>query len=161
MNLQYFVVDAQQQLWKTPASMVEGFWCGSRTARDFKYPLASELRVVTALCDRTLEPRILFFLRLELTDGVIAAHSRQLAYQSVRTPNQDSERILRNYALAYQANGWPQNWPHQLAVALDTPVRNLRRVAIGGPLPVADLLGVSVVESIAVFAGAIDRKREA
>lgn len=53
--------------------------------------------------------------------------------------------------IEYHASGWPRDWQVQLAVALDCPVKKLDKFALGGPLPVSDLMGVSVPQSLRFF----------
>ncbi len=51
----------------------------------------------------------------------------------------------------HQLYGWPDDWYQQLAVALDVPVVELRKVGIGGPLLMADLWGFSIERILQYF----------
>lgn len=151
MRLRYFVIDAQSQIRQVPQSTIEGIWRGAKTLADLNLEIGAELRVITALCDSSLNPRVVFFLRLALDNGAITPQSRQLAYQTVASVISSEGEGNNRSAFAYQIDGWPCDWQRQLAIALDTPAKSLTKIAIGGPLPVSDLMGVSVRESLRYF----------
>lgn len=148
MRLRFFVIDQHDRLHKAFRTAVEGMWTGQRSSSQWRFPLHHDLRIVTVVCDNDLTPQTVCFLRLGITEGQVTEAARQLAYQSIAS---NCKKEYDCPSLSYQLAGWPKDWKTQLAVAMDVPVQHLQRVAIGGPLPVSDLLGVSVNESLRYF----------
>ena len=89
--------------------------------------------------------------RLATANGVVTEAARHLAYQAVTSIIGSNGQDIDRAAFEYQVAGWPADWQTQLAVALDVPCGDLDRVAVGGPLPISDLIGVSVKESLRYF----------
>lgn len=151
MQLRYFVIDKDGRLHKAYRATIERIWSGHRPANRLRCPLGDNLRIVTALCDENLIPQVIFLLRLGLSDGRVTDAARQLAYMTVTSVMAKNGEDSEKSAFEYQVAGWPEDWQSQLAIALDTPVSALDRIAIGGPLPVSDLMGVSVKDSLQFF----------
>ncbi|MBP89080.1 MAG: hypothetical protein CMJ64_20585 [Planctomycetaceae bacterium] len=142
MLLRFFLVDADEQFRLVPRGPVEDVWAGRRTTRIFDWPTDDEFRVVSVLCDEeTLAPKMCFFLRTELKDNEITDESRFQAYEAMTRHNQ---RRYDTEAANFQLSEWPRDWQSQLAVALDVPVMELKRIGVGGPLLMADLWGFSI-----------------
>lgn len=142
MLLRYFLVDTDDQFRIVPREAVEDVWAGRRTIRVFDWPVGDELKIVSVLCDEdTLDPKMCFFLRTELKNHEITDESRFQAYEAMTRHNQ---RRYDTEAANFQLAEWPRNWQSQLAVALDVPVVNLKRIGVGGPLLMADLWGFSI-----------------
>lgn len=153
MEVRYFVVDTDQQLRPVEASAVEGLWIGTMTASDFPVRLGDELRLVTAVCDADLIPRICYFLRADVNGGSITERSRRDVYEAMSVR---SQRRYDHPAAQRQFVGWPCDWTTQLAVVLDVPVSQLQKIGIGGPLVMSDLWGISVAKVLSYFESAID-----
>ena len=142
MFLRYLVVDSMEQFRLVDSCAVEDVWNGRRDVEVLGHPIGNELRLVTVVCnDEDLVPRKCFFLRAKLEGGRITNASRFDAYDSMTEHSRGTYDIL---AEDHQLDGWPDDWYQQLAVALDVPVGELRRVGIGGPLLMADLSGFSI-----------------
>lgn len=154
MQLHYFIVDQREQLHKVPRDDVERLWRNEISAERLTIRLGDELRLVSVLCDEDLLPKISFFSRLRLRRGKITDESRIEAYEAMSTA--DRRRYDRPSAQR-QFAGWPSDWQTQLAVALDVPVQQLRRIGLGGPLLMSDLWGISV-EQILEYFEAADRE---
>ena len=149
MFLRYLLVDATAQFRLVEASAVEDVWSGRRDADVLGHPLDGELRLVSVLCnDQDLAPRKCYFLRAKLRDGRITDESRFDAYDAMTEHSRGTYDLLAN---DHQLEGWPDNWHQQLAVALDVPVFELRRIGIGGPLLMADLWGFSIDRILQYF----------
>ncbi len=149
MFLRYLLVDSLGQFRLVDSSPVEDVWAGRRTADALGYPIGNELRLVTVVCnDEDLQPRKCFFLRAKLEDGQITDESRFDAYDSMTEHARGTYDILAD---DHQLDGWPEDWHRQLAVALDVPVAELRRIGIGGPLLMADLWGFSIDRILQYF----------
>ena len=88
-------------------------------------------------------------VKARLDRGEITPESRLEAYEAVtaRGPKFSSPAAQKQFV------GWPADWPRQLAVALDTPVAALNRIALGGPLLMSDLWGVTVEKVVEYFEG--------
>lgn len=148
MRIRYFVVDTKHQLRRVSQALVEGAWAGRRDTRELAQLTGDDVRLITALCDEQLNPRIVFFMRMTLENGQITQASRELAYQTVTNLATLHEHTS---TCEYHTTGWPEDWQQQLAVALDTPAQAFDRFAIGGPLPVSDLMGISIREVLRYF----------
>ncbi len=148
MQLVYFVVDREQQLRPVPRAIMEGLWKGRRTATDLGCDIGEELRLISVVRDETFEPKMCFFVRLELENGLVRRESRLEAYEAMSKP---SRRRYDSPAARRQFRGWPDDWQTQLAVALDVPARELRRVGLGGPLLMADLWGIPIEKVLEYF----------
>ncbi|MFO0948789.1 MAG: hypothetical protein U1D30_23175 [Planctomycetota bacterium] len=151
MQLRYFVIDKDGRLHKAYRATIERIWSGHRPASHLRCQLSDTLRIVTTLCDDNLVPQVVFLLRLALSEGRVTDAARQMAYMTVTSVMAKNGEDSEKSAFEYQVAGWPRDWQSQLAVALDTPVDALDRIAIGGPLPVSDLMGVSVKDSLQFF----------
>lgn len=149
MFLRYLIVDSIGQFRLVDSSPVEDVWTGRRHADVLGHAIGDELRLVTVICtDEDLAPRKCFFLRAKLKDGRITDESRYDAYDSMTEHSRGTYDIL---AKDHQLDGWPDDWHQQLAVALDVPVVELRRIGIGGPLLMADLWGFSIERILQYF----------
>ena len=145
----YFVADRDEQLCRVPTEAVEALWEGRGGATSLGCEPGETLRLISVLIDEDLNPLVIFFLRLDLDRGEITPESRLEAYEAVtaRGPKFSSPAAQKQFV------GWPSDWPRQLAVALDTPVAALNRIALGGPLLMSDLWGVTVEKVVEYFEG--------
>ena len=55
-------------------------------------------------------------------------------------------------AVQYHFEGWPTDWQRQMAVAFDAHPSEISQIGIGGPLPIAEVVGISIKESLRYFA---------
>lgn len=156
MRLRYFVFDNRGTLHLTHRPLVERVWSGRAGVDRFSFEVGDSLRIITALCDDQLVPQVIFLLRLALDGGSVGDEARRKAYSTVTSVVNDEGKDPQRANFQYQVAGWPPDWQRQLAVALDTPIDTLARIAIGGPLPVADLMGVSVNDSLPFFTRVIE-----
>ncbi|MGL4464513.1 MAG: hypothetical protein ACRC1K_20365, partial [Planctomycetia bacterium] len=152
MRVRYFALDRRQQLWKASQAAVEGIWDGTRPPSDLGLDLGDRLALATVLCDDDLRPKVCYVLRLDVVDDAVTEDSRVLAYEAATEGNR---RNLSHPSARRQSEGWPADWKHQLAVAIDAPLAALRRVGVGGPLPLADMLGVSRRDLLRYFEEAL------
>lgn len=163
MQLRYFVVDVDNQLIRVPQNVVEGWWKERRTVHANGVRLVpedvfdtvayeddgpAELKLVTVLCDEDFLPKICYFLRLELCDDRVTDDSRQMAIEAVSESNQYN---FDHSAVLHQLAAWPCDWQAQVAVAMDVPIDMVQKVGVGGPLPLADLLGLPMDKLLACF----------
>jgi hypothetical protein len=148
MLLIYFVVDSAQQIRRLPRNDIEAVWRGERRPADLDCRLDDELRIISVLCDdEDLSPLMCFFAWTKLRDGSITEESRFSAYDAMG----DRQEPANGRAAERQLVGWPEDWQHQLAVALDVPTFQLRRVSVGGPLLMSDLWGITVEKVLEFF----------
>ena len=148
MQLRYFVIDEDSRLHRASKKVVEALWRGRCKAERLGCAMGDELRVITVVCDDRLQPRISFFLRVALKNGKPTNSSRIEAYEAM---THSSGRRYDHPAAKRQFEGWPSDWQHQLAVALDVPVAQLHKVGIGGPLPMSDVWGISLDKVLDYF----------
>jgi hypothetical protein len=149
MLLTYFVVDRQHQLRRVKRELIESIWNGETPAADIPYRVGDHFRIVSVLCDEEdLLPQMCFFVRAELKHGKVTDRSRFEAYEAM-TVHQD--RGDSTAGTNHQLSGWPTDWHIQLAVALDVPAVELRRIGVGGPLLMADLWGFSIERILEYF----------
>lgn len=141
MQVRYFVVDDTGVIRKAPQSRIEGVWADRRPASDLGRWVDRDLRIITVVCNDHLEPVWVYFVRVAIHNNRITPASRLIAHQAV-TGGAEDKQLQK--IMAFQATGWPIDWQRQLAVAMDAPRRQLDRIDLGGPLPMSDLLGVSV-----------------
>ena len=154
MLLRYLLVDVDNQFRLVPRSAVEDVWAGRCTVRVFDWAVEDELKIVSILCDEeTLEPKMCFFLRTKLKDDEITDESRFQAYDAMtRHNNRRYDTVSANHQMAK----WPHDWQLQLAVALDVPAMELKRVGVGGPLLMADLWGFTIDRILDYFEAACE-----
>lgn len=149
MLLSYFVVDVDQQLRRVDREIVESIWRGSRSTLELDEDVGEELRLISVLCDDDeLQPQMCFFVRAELSLGRVTEKSRFEAYEAMTVYQ---KRADDSYPDSPQFSGWPSDWQLQLAVALDVPAIQLRKVGVGGPLLMADLWGFSIDRILEYF----------
>jgi hypothetical protein len=139
MNMQYLLVDGDEQLRLIHREHVEAIWRGRLPASAFGCHDATELRLVSVLCDKRMLPQRIFLLRLALTDGYFTRRN----YRTLRS-FVNPRRVTAREMFQHHSEGWPSDFFTQLAVALDVP-RSCLDVpfGIGGPLMVAAALRVS------------------
>lgn len=148
MLLSYFVVDTEQQLRRVERELVEEVWQGDQSCDALGHDLGLELRLLSVLCDEDeLQPQMCFFVKADLDQGTITDKSRFEAYEAMTVYQRQSEETLP----PSQFSGWPRDWQMQLAVALDVPAIQLRRIGVGGPLLMADLSGFSIDRILEYF----------
>jgi len=149
MHVIYLVVDGDDQFIKIQQALAEDIWNGRTTTTDNNIQLKDELKMVSVLCDdESLEPRMCFFVKLELDSGAITNRSRFAAYDAM------SHHLRQRFdadAASEQLIGWPTDWQRQLAIALDVPPKRLCNVGIGGPLLMADLWGIPIDRILEYF----------
>jgi|GEM_PF-3419458 len=148
MRLDYYIVDEQGQFQRSSRNDVETLWKGNCHIGKINERLSEDLRIATVVRDEQLHPVMCFFLKLKLADGQITDESKLEVYEAITTRKKDR---YDHSASQRQFEGWPKNWRSQLAVALDVPVAELHRVALGGPLPLSDLWGMSVDKIVEYF----------
>lgn len=148
MRLRYFVIDRWGKLRRVPQAALEGLWTGDRTAAALGCDLASDLRLVTLLCDEDLQPHACYLLRAGLEGGAITNDSKLQACEAVLENLADESSRAE---IAYQLSGWPRDWRQQLAIAADVVPSELPAVGIGGPLLISSLLNLSVKSSLRYF----------
>ena len=157
MLLRYFLVDIDNQFRLVSRHAVEDVWAGRRTVRVFDWEVGDELKIVSVLCDEeTLEPKMCFFLRTDLEDLEITDESRFQAYDAMTRHN---KRRYDTGSANHQMAEWPHDWQQQLAVALDVPAMDLKRVGVGGPLLMADLWGYTIDRILDYFEEACQDER--
>lgn len=139
MKLRYFIADDQGQLRKVSQGDVRGLWEGKLRADDLGSTTDNELPLVSVVCDGDLLPEKVFLLRLPLTEGAFTTESHLTLHLFTQPDCVTHAELTRHHA-----TGWPVNFLHQLAVALDVPVAALQvPFAVGGPLFLAAALRVS------------------
>jgi hypothetical protein len=139
MKLRYFVIDGHGRLRKTPQAAVRALWDGGLGATALGCVAGNELRLVSVLCDDDLQPCKVYLLRLPTTRGQFTFESRMTLHLFSQPDCVTPGEMSRHHA-----EGWPSDFFHQLAVALDVPVASLEMpLAIGGPLFVAAAQGVT------------------
>jgi hypothetical protein len=141
--MRYYVVDARGQLRKASQAAVVGLWEGTRRAADLGCPAASEVRLVSVVCDADLLPQKLFLLRVPTTGGAFTQESRLTLYAFTQPDCVTPEESVRHHL-----GGWPADFFRQLAVALDVPVAALDvPLGVGGPLLVAAATGLNPTQA--------------
>jgi hypothetical protein len=139
MKLRYLIVDGRGQLRKASQAAVEALWHGRCRADALGGADATELRLVSAVCDDRLLPAKIFLLRVPLTDGAFTAEDQLTLHIFTR-----SELVTAREVVAHHGEGWPDDLLRQLAVALDVPAAGLgKRLRVGGPLFLAAAMRVT------------------
>jgi hypothetical protein len=139
MKLRYLFVDRRGQLVKVRRSRVERLWRGDIRAHDLGSRCNSELRLVSIICDKRLLPRKIFLLRLPLTRGKFTRDD----YLTLQVFSR-RDCVTPREVVAHHTGGWPPDFFHQLAVALDVTRKDLDvPLGIGGPLLMAAALRLS------------------
>ena len=127
---------------------LEGIWHGDCSTDELKLHVTDELRVVTIVCDANLQPRICYFLRLDLEDGQVTDEARLRVYTAVEESNRGN---LEHSTVSYQLGRWPRDWRTQVAIAMDVPFACVNNIGIGGLLPLADLLGIPMTRLLGYY----------
>jgi len=144
MKLRYFVVDASGQLQKASQAGVEDLWQGRRRGEALGCRTVNELRLVSVVCNEDLLPTKIYILRLPLTDGRFTEENR-LTLQLYAMP----DCVTPGEMVQHHTEGWPADFYHQLAVALDVPVMDLRvPLGVGGPLFTAAAMHVTPQQAL-------------
>ena len=144
MKLRYLIVDHNGQLIRTRRLLVQTLWEGDIQADILGSEDKSELRLVSVLLDKRLRPKKIYLLRLPLTDGEF----RKENYLTLRIFSR-ADCVTPREVVQHHTEGWPKNFFHQLAVALDIPVKNLEvPLGIGGPLLMAAALSVTPTQAV-------------
>lgn len=149
MRRRYFVLDSEQQLRKASQAVIEGLWRGERNADALQIPLGSDLRILTVLCDDDLGAKGCYVLRVELAEGRITDESHRAACEAVVL---NADWGPHHPAVQYHFEGWPTDWQRQVAIAFDAHPRDIGQIGIGGPLPISEVVGISIRESLRYFA---------
>ena len=117
-------------------SQIEAIWQGTASAVDLGVSDSGELRLVSALLDKHLNPRKVYLLRLPLTAGYFTRRN----YRTLRSFSMP-QRVTAHELFQHHSEGWPSDFFTQLAVALDVPRAELEvPLGIGGPLLMAAAL---------------------
>ncbi len=144
MTLRYLITDPHGQLQLVRRAWVEALWRGKRRVRMPGGGQASELRLISVLCDDRLLPEKIYLLRLPLTGGRFTRANRR-ALRSFSMPSHVTAREVFHY----HSDGWPRDFFAQLAVALDVPRSFLDvPLGIGGPLLMAAALRLPPEEAM-------------
>jgi hypothetical protein len=144
MKLRYLIVDSRGRLRKVSRAAVTALWKGELDAQALGCDSQTELRLVSAVCDRHLLPRKLYVLRLPLSDGRFTEES----YLTLRIYSRP-EYVTQGELVGHHTAGWPADFYRQLAVALDVPVAQTQvPLAVGGPLFLAAALRVSPRQAV-------------
>lgn len=144
MKLRYFVIDRAGRLLKIARAQVNALWRGELRAEELGAFPATELRLVSVLCDNRLRPRKVFLLRLPLTQGQFTK-ANYLTLRIFSMPDCVTPREV----VSHHTDGWPSDFFIQLAVALDVPRRQLDvPLGIGGPLLMAAALRVTPKQAL-------------
>ncbi|MSU77354.1 MAG: hypothetical protein EXS16_04570 [Gemmataceae bacterium] len=139
MRTRYLVVDEGEQLRLISRREMESIWRGEIFAADIGCWNRTELRIVSAICDRRLVPVQIYLMRMPLSGGCFTRSNRR-ALRSFMMPN----RVTVEEMFDHHSDGWPRDFFPQLAVALDVPCRMLNvPFGIGGPLMLAAALSIS------------------
>ena len=148
MDISYFIVDSDTSLQRTASEVVEGLWKKQVRTDELDYDVSDDFRLISVLCDENLLPIICYFARLTIHDGIITDNSKIEAFEAMsdRKKNRNDSP-----AAHWQLAGWPRNWQHQLAVALDVPANQLTKIGLGGPLLMSELWGVPLETVIRYF----------
>lgn len=148
MKSYYFVVDDSQQLHRVFRTAVEKLWNGHRNVNQWNFKISESARILTVLCDDDDLPFGTYFMRLQLKDGAVPAYARDSVCQAV---DLFGKQDLSNPVLRYQYEGWPENCKHQLAVVMDLPILHFKTIGLGGPLPISNILNISLDECLDTF----------
>ena len=144
MKLRYFISDEHGQLRKVRRASVEALWEGHCRADALGCKEASELRLVSVVCDRKLMPRKIYLLRLPLTAGQFTQEN-YLTLQVFTMP----DCVTPQEVARHHGGGWPRDLLRQLAIAADVPLAQIQvPVRIGGPLLLAAALRVTPSEAM-------------
>jgi hypothetical protein len=137
MTLRYLVAHSHGRLYLARRAWVEALWRGERRVHvPGGGPPASELRLISVLCNKRLLPQKIYLLRLPLTDGRFTSANRR-ALRSFSMPS----RVTASEMFQHHSEGWPRDFFAQMAVALDVPRSFLEvPLGIGGPLLMAAAL---------------------
>ncbi|GAF81962.1 unnamed protein product [marine sediment metagenome] len=93
-------------------------------------------------------PVICFFAQLGLAEGAITESSK---IEALKAMSERSEDRYEHPAAQRQLAGWPADWQRQLAVALDVPAAELKKIGLGGPLLMSELWGIPLETIIEYF----------
>ena len=144
MKLRYLYVDQFHQLRKIRKSTIQALWDGEIGTETIANAEDQELRIATILCNNRLHPRKIYLMRLPLMDGQFTVES-YLTLQLFSQP----EHVTAKEAFDHHTTGWPDNFFHQLAVAIDVPCHALEvPVGIGGPLFLAAALRITPQQAV-------------
>lgn len=144
MKLRYLIVDGDGRLSFVRRSQVEALWHGDADASGLGSDVRTELRLVSVLTDSRFCPKKIFLLRLPLTDGEF----RKENYLTLQIFSR-SDCVTPKEVIEYHTSGWPKDFFPQLAVALDTPCRDLNvPLGIGGPLLMAAAMSVTPKQAL-------------
>ncbi len=146
-KVRYFAVDAGGQLRKMRQAAVRGLWEGKARAHALGCPADAELRLVSVVCDVYLLPRKVYLLRLPLAGGRFTEEGL-LALRAFALP----DCAMPEESGGHHAEGWPDDFLPQLAVALDVTLWDLQvPLKVGGPLLLAAALRVTPRQALRYF----------
>jgi len=144
MKLRYLIVDQAGQLLLVKRALVEALWNGDIPAGLLGSESLSELRLVSVITDAKLRPRKIYLLRVPLSHGEF----RKENYLTLKIFSR-SDCVTPKEVIHHHTAGWPKDFFRQLAVALDTPRRDLEvPLGIGGPLLMAAAMSVTPKQAL-------------
>ena len=146
LRLNHFVVDVEDRIWRISAQTFETLWHDGGSTRNVVSDgqlvnVGEQLRHLTVLSDENWQPLVTFLLRVDLIEDRLRVADR---YRLYRALSGKIDGPLEKQLVQHQLSGWPADWQSQLAVAMDVPSSQFKKVSIGGPLVMADLWGMSV-----------------
>ncbi|HZP01458.1 MAG TPA: hypothetical protein VFD30_14300 [Terriglobia bacterium] len=143
MKIRYLVLNPRGHLRRVGRAQVEAIWQGILPATALGCD-ANELRLVSVLLDRNLDPKKLFLLRVPLEGGSFTPQCCQRLCIFLRRDCVTTKEVIQHHT-----EGWPRDFFTQLAVVLDTPVAQLHvPMGIGGPLLVAAAMRLTPTEAV-------------
>jgi len=153
MLVRYFCLDEADIVFKISQRRIEAaFLDGERWDQNEGTTL---LRIVSFICDDNLRPLRGFVMKLEAKDGHITrtSHDDVVAAYFSMLPPIEGPQPTRYPLVDKQLEGWPDErklFP-QLTAALDVPIDQMPRLYFGGPLLMAQRLGVSVKQGLTYY----------
>lgn len=139
MKLCYLIVAAGGQLRRVRRSQVEALWRGALNAEELGASQNNELRLISVVRDRRLRPKKIYLLRLPLSAGLFTRE----CYLTLRIFSMP-DCVTPREVITHHTDGWPRDFFHQMAIALDVPFLQLHvPLGIGGPLMTAAALRTS------------------
>lgn len=144
MKLRYLIVDGDGRLTLVKRRQVDALWNGLIPASILGSSSPSELRLVSVLTDSRLRPKKIYLLRVPLSNG----RFRKENYLTLKIFSR-VDCVTPQEVVQHHTGGWPNDFFPQLAVALDTPTRDLNvPVGIGGPLLMAAAMSVTPKQAL-------------
>lgn len=159
LRLNYFVVDGDDNLWRISASAFDRLWHDSSAVSELESDgvpvrVGDELRLLTVLSDSNWQPIVTFLLRARVRNDRLLVADR---YHLYRTLAGHGDGSVESELVKYHLSGWPIDWQRQVAVAMDVPASQFKRVSIGGPVVMADLWGMPLTNVMSHFEKSLNK----